>query len=184
MPLLIGDRRQITFLTARLPAESQYEFRDADDDVPPAQHDLTQVSYWLWVSPGETGEDGEPIVGGIIRTEKKTLNKVLVELDDPLDVRNDLWSHELGYLEFRYFDGVDWDIKWDVTEGNSLPQLIQVTVGFKPCTSDELENHDLDDYPLAEYPYGDDKGASGPLQRHRAHPRSGPLLRRPYAAAG
>lgn len=157
VPLLIGDRRNITFLTARLPAEHQYQFLREDDYVPPAQHDLTQVSYWLWVDPEETDEDGEPIIGGIIRTEKKTLNQFLVEFDDPLDLRNDLWSHELGYLEFRYFDGVEWDVKWDVTEGNSLPQLIQVTVGFKPCTADELENRDLEDYPLEEYPYGDDR---------------------------
>jgi hypothetical protein len=157
LPLLIGNRRNITFLTARLPAEHQYEFISADEEPPPAQHDLTQVSYWLWVDPQNTDENGEPIIGGIMRTEKKTLNQFLVELDDPLDVRNDLWSPELGYLEFRYFDGVEWDTTWDVTKGNSLPQLIQVTVGFEPCTSDELENRDLDDYPLIDYPYGDDK---------------------------
>jgi hypothetical protein len=92
-----------------------------------------------------------------MRTEKKTLNQFLVEFDDPLDVRNDLWSPELGYLEFRYFDGVEWDTVWDVTKGNSLPQLIQVTVGFESCTDDELEDRDLDEYPLIDYPYGDDR---------------------------
>ena len=71
LPLLIGNRRNITFLTARLPAEHQYEFISADEEPPPAQHDLTQVSYWLWVDPEETDEDGEPIIGGIMRTEKK-----------------------------------------------------------------------------------------------------------------
>jgi hypothetical protein len=157
VPLLIGDRRNITFLTTALPAEHQYEFLSEADEPPPAQHDLRQVSYWLWVDPEEVDDDGEPIIGGIIRTEKKTLNQFLVELDDPLDVRNDLWSHELGYLEFRYFDGVEWDTTWEVTQGNSLPQLIQVTVGFEPCTIDEFENRDLDDYPLEEYPYGDDQ---------------------------
>ncbi len=157
VPLLIGNRRNITFLTARLPAKHQYEFIRPDDEPPPAQHDLTQVSYWLWIDPEETDDEGEPIIGGIMRTEKKTLNQFLVEFDDPLDIRNDLWSPELGYLEFRYFDGVEWDIKWDVTEGNSLPQLIQVTVGFKPCTSDELENRDIEEYPLFDYPYGDDR---------------------------
>lgn len=157
VPLLIGNRRNITFLTARLPAEHQYEFISVDEMPPPAQHDLTQASYWLWVDPEETDEDGEPIIGGIMRTEKKTLNQFLVEFDDPLDVRNDLWSPELGYLEFRYFDGVEWDTVWDVTKGNSLPQLIQVTVGFEPCTNDELDNRDLDEYPLIDYPYGDDK---------------------------
>jgi type II secretory pathway pseudopilin PulG len=157
VPLLIGDRRNITFLTSRLPAKHQYDLYREFDDQPPAQHDLTQLSYWLWVDPEETDDEGEPVIGGIIRTEKRTLNQFIVELEDPLDVRNDLWSPELGYLEFRYFDGVEWDIKWDVTEGNSLPQLIQITVGFEPCSSEELENVDLEEYPLEEYPYGDDR---------------------------
>lgn len=157
VPLLIGTRRSITFLTTTLPQEHQYDFFREDANPPPAQHDLTQVSYWLWVDPEETDEEGEPIIGGIVRTEKKTLNQFLVELEDPLDVRNDLWSHELGYLEFRYFDGVEWTTTWEVTEGNSLPQLIQITVGFKPCTSYELEDQDLEEYPIDQYPYGDDQ---------------------------
>lgn len=157
VPLLVGTRRSITFLTARLPAQHQYEFWEDTADVPPAQADLTQVSYWLWVDKEKTDDNGEPIIGGIMRTEKKTLNQFLVELDDPLDVRNDLWSPELGYVEFRYFDGVEWSVEWNVTEGNSLPQLIQVTVGFKPATSDEFDNADLDEFPLTEYPYGDNR---------------------------
>ena len=157
VPLLIGSRRNISFLTARLPAEEQYQFRSPDEQPPPAQHDLTQISYWLWVDQQQTDDAGNPLIGGIMRTEKKTLNQYLVEYDDPLDIRNDLWSPELGYIEFRYFDGVEWDTKWDVTKGNSLPQLIQVTVGFESCTQDEMQDRDLDDYPLIDYPYGDDK---------------------------
>ena len=140
-----------------MPGEQQYQFISPDEEPPAAQHDLTQVSYWLWVDAQETDDEGNPVVGGIMRTEKKTLNQYLVEYDDPLDIRNDLWSHELGYLEFRYFDGIQWYTTWDVTNGNSLPQLIQVTVGFDSCTADELDDRDIEDYPLTEYPFGDDK---------------------------
>jgi len=157
IPLLRGDRRSITFLTTALPAEEQYRFYDLNDQahLPAAQHDLRQVSYRLWVDPQDVGDDGEPIVGGIIRTEKKTLNQFLVDYEDPLDIRNDLWSHELGYLEFRYYDGVEWDTKWDLTEGISLPHAIQITVGFKPVTLDELDNKDLDQFPPKDYPFGE-----------------------------
>jgi hypothetical protein len=157
VPLLAGDRRRITFLTSTLPAEHQYGFYQEAAYQPPAQHDLRQISYWLWVDPEQTDDNGEPIVGGIVRTEKKTLNQYVVDLEDPLDVRNDLWSPELGYLEFRYFDGLEWSTSWTVTAGNSLPQLIQITVGFQPCTTYDLEDQDLDHYPIAEYPYGDDR---------------------------
>lgn len=154
---LIGDRRSITFLTTAMPARHQYGFLRPTDQPPPAQHDLTLVGYRLWVDPENTDENGEPIVGGIIRTEKKTLNQYLVEEDDPYDVRNDLWSHELGTLEFRYFDGREWDTKWDITAGNSLPQLVQITVGFRNVTRREWENADLLEFPLSEYPYGSDE---------------------------
>ncbi len=156
VPLLVGTRRTITFITARLPAREQYEFFEEGANQPPARHDLTQVSYWLWIDPEETDDDGQPLVGGLMRTEKQTLNQYLVDLEEPLDVRNDLWAPEIGYLEFRYFDGVEWSTQWNVTKGNSLPQLIQVTIGFRKITLDELENSDLDEYPIEEYPYGDD----------------------------
>ena len=155
---LLGDRRSVSFLTLTLPAKHQYEF-DSDYEMPlPAQHDLRQVSYSLWVDQDNVDENGEPIVGGIIRTEKKTLNQFLIDADDPLHIRNDLWSHELGYLEFRYFDGVEWSTTWNVTEGNSLPQLIQVSVGFKSITQYELEDEDLVEYPITnpDFALGDD----------------------------
>lgn len=155
---LLGDRRSISFLTLTLPEKHQYEF-DADFETPlPAQHDLRQVSYSLWVDEDNVDEEGEPIVGGIIRTEKKTLNQFLIDEDDPLTIRNDLWSHELGYLEFRYFDGVEWTTEWNITEGISLPQLIQVTVGFRSITQYELDDDDLTEYPIEnpDFALGDD----------------------------
>ena len=103
------------------------------------------------------GRRTQPLAGGILRTEKKTLNQYVVNEDDPLDIRNDLQSPELGYLEFRYFDGVEWDTKWDISDGNSLPQLIMVTVGYKSITQDELDDVDLQTYPLTDYPFGDPK---------------------------
>lgn len=142
---LLGDRRRLSFLTTRLPEEAQYQFLGEFDDQPPARHDLTQLTYWLWIDPKNTDDHGEPIVGGIIRTEKQTLNQFLVEEDNPLDVRNDLWSYELGYLEFRYFDGVEWTTTWDANQGNSLPHMIMITVGFKPITQAELDDLDLQD---------------------------------------
>jgi len=151
---LMGDRRSITFLTTQLPGRSQYEFLRESEQPPPARHDLTLVSYRLWVDEREVDDAGDPLVGGIIRTEKKTLNQFLVEEDDPLQQRNDLWSSELGYLEFRYYDGVEWDTKWEITQGNSLPQLVMVTVGFGKLTMDEYDDVDLTEYPLDEFPLG------------------------------
>lgn len=152
---LAGERRSLTFLTTALPAKDQFKFLGISDNPPPAKHDLRLISYSLWIDPNNKTEEGEPVVGGIVRTEKRTLNQYIVNEDDPLDIRNDLISPEMGYLEFRFFDGVEWDTKWDISDGNSLPQLIMVTVGFKSILQDELDSHDLEAYPVLDYPYGD-----------------------------
>ncbi len=153
---LKGDRRNLTLLTTELPAETQYRFLAQDETPPPAQHDLTEVSYSLAVDTENLDDDGEPTVNGIIRTEKQTLNQYVIEEDDPLQVRSEVWSPELKYLEFRYFDGVEWDIKWDVTEGNSLPQLVMITVGYEPITMQEYENTDIAGSELMQDPLGRD----------------------------
>ncbi len=154
---LVGDRRSITFLTTGLPAENQYIDYKADQELPPAQHDLRLVSYRLWLDTENKTPEGDPLCGGLLRVEKKTLNQFLVEQDDPFDVRTDLWSAEIGYIEFRYFDGVEWDTTWDITQGNSLPQLVQITVGFTSIKQPELDNTDLKEFPLHDFPLGDDK---------------------------
>ncbi|MBN2447664.1 MAG: hypothetical protein JXO22_13100, partial [Phycisphaerae bacterium] len=121
------------------------------------QHDLVQLHYRLWVDPEETTEDGNPMVGGILRQVKRTLNQVIVDEENPEQLRTDNWAPELGYLEFRYFDGVEWTTTWDVTAGNSLPQMIQITVGYENITTAEWEDDDLEVYPIEDYPFGPDK---------------------------
>lgn len=147
---LIGTRRSITFLTTGVPDESQYKFYRASEKPPPARHDLRLVTYALWVDPENQTDEGEPIVGGILRTERTTLNQFVIEENDPNKERTDLWSHELGYVEFRYFDGIEWDTKWDITEGNSLPQLVQITVGYDSITNYELSDDDLQEQSLSD----------------------------------
>lgn len=157
----VGDRRKITFLTTPLPPRSSYAFYRESEVRPVPEHDLREITYELWIDPDKTTEDGEPLVGGILRTERRAINPSLAESEitedeDLLYRRHDLWAPELGYLEFRYFDGVEWSTSWNVAEGNPLPQLIQITVGFDSLTRDALEDQDLQTYPLDQYPLGPD----------------------------
>ncbi len=159
----VGERRRITFVTSPLPPPHSYAFFRESEDRPLPGHDLREITYELWIDPHDTTEDNEPLVGGILRTERRALEPYETEEDVPEDedllyVRRDLWSHELGYLEFRYFDGVEWSTQWQVTEGNPLPHLVQITVGFDSLTRDELDDQDLEQYPLDRdhYPLGPD----------------------------
>jgi type II secretory pathway pseudopilin PulG len=157
-----GERRKITFLTAPLPAAESYAFYRPSQVQPLPQFDLREVTYELWVDPEETTEDGQPLVGGILRTERRALTPSIKEEELPEDERDilyqrrDLWSHELGYLEFRYFDGVEWSTSFQVEQGNPLPQLVQITVGFDSIQKDEWEDQDLESYPLDQFPFGPD----------------------------
>ena len=159
----VGERRRITFLTAPLPPAHSYAFyRESEIAAHPApRHDLREITYELWIDPEKTTPEGDPLVGGILRTERRAIDPFLREEEvaddkDLLYVRHDLWSHELGYLEFRYFDGVEWLTRWEVPEGNPLPHLVRITVGFDSLTKDELEDRDLEVYPLDRYPLGPD----------------------------
>lgn len=171
--LLVGDRRSISFLTTALPAEFQYDLFDERElsDRPAAQHDLRVVTYFLWFDPDEADDEGTLSTAGIVRIEKQTLAQATVDLaaleaqldadevggalrvaaeddNDEIDVHTTLWAPEMGYLEFRYFDGIEWTTTWDITAGNSLPQMIQLTVGFDSISEDEGEDRDLDEFPI------------------------------------
>lgn len=157
----VGDRRSITFLTTPLPPDELYEFFPQPEDSPPPRHDLRQITYELWIDPDDETEEGDPLVGGILRTELQAITpyvseEEVAEDEDLIYKRRSLWAPELGYLEFRYFDGKEWITRWQVSDGNALPHQIQVTVGFDSLTREEYEDQDLDEYPLYEYPYGPD----------------------------
>ena len=157
----VGERRKLTFTTSGLPPKSLYAFFRESEERPAPRDDLYEVTYELWIDPDEETESGDPIVGGILRTVRQGLDPYETEEDVPegedlLYIRRDLWSYELGYLEFRYFDGVEWSTTWDVTQGNKLPHLIQITIGFDSLTQEALDDEDLTDYPIDQYPLGPD----------------------------
>jgi type II secretory pathway pseudopilin PulG len=157
----VGERRKITFVTTPLPPADSYNLISEPQLQPDLRDDLREITYELWIDPEETTADGDPLVGGILRTERQAIHPYIPEAEVPQDqdliyLRHDLWSHELGYLEFRYFDGVEWSTTWNVTEGNPVPQLVQITVGFASLTREELEDQDLHTYPIDQYPLGPD----------------------------
>jgi hypothetical protein len=161
----IGERRKVTFVTTWQRGDSDDAFRlfreSEERDRPLPRQDVREVTYELWVDPEEQTEEGDPVVGGILRTERRLLSPTETEEDVPegevlAHIQRHLWSHELGYLEFRYFDGVQWHAQWEVAEGNPLPHLVQVTVGFDALKRFEYENEDLNQYTLEDYPLGPD----------------------------
>lgn len=157
-----GDRRSITFLSHPMPDDESYRIYRAGE-LPAAPHgDLREVTYRLWIDPDNKTDDGDPIVGGIVRSEQPAITPAvaieqLSEDEAARYIRHDLWSYEIGYLEFRYFDGVSWSTTWHVTQGNPLPHLVQITIGFDSIKQADLDDQDLNEYPIDQFPLGPDK---------------------------
>lgn len=152
-PGISGDHCSITIQTVTLPGKELMLERSIKEDAMAAECDLRHVQYYLAYDEDETfsypdgTEASAPL--GLVRREIKTLHQVVVMENARESVDLDLLSKEMLYVRFRYFDGVDWVDKWDIGHeqegglGNSLPQAVEVTVGYGPALP-PVEEEDLD----------------------------------------
>jgi len=140
-PGIGGNSRIIRLQTVVLPDREQFLTRDIQDEPLPARSDIRQVAWYLAYDPDQThvyadGNEG-PLPLGLVRREIKTLNQVIIDETRKEQVDVDLYSREIKYLRFRYFDGAQWLDGWDLGAGpeggigNSLPQAVEVTVGYQ-----------------------------------------------------
>jgi hypothetical protein len=51
----------------------------------------------------------------------------------------------LKFVEFFYHDGSRWWDSWEIREGNTLPQMVMITVGYEPELPDDGEIEIIDD---------------------------------------
>ncbi len=62
------------------------------------------------------------------------------ELSDAeqLGAKRELYAPELKFIEFFYHDGNRWWDSWELKDGNTLPQMVMITVGYIPELPDDL----------------------------------------------
>lgn len=190
-PGISGDDRLITIQTLAIPAKELMLRRTIKDDPLPAQCDIRQIQYYLAYDEDETHsypdgtEASAPL--GLVRREIKTLYQTALFENRSDSVDLDLLAPEIKYLRLRYFDGVEWVDKWDIGNdiegsfGNSLPQAVEVTVGYKELPPREEEEEDLDEdsdlIPSEPEPY-DLKTYSVVVRLQQADPFLGSRLMR------
>lgn len=167
-PGVSGKDRMITLQTVVLTDKNLFNRRKIQDAAPPAESDIRQVQYYLAYDQDRSFTYPDGTVGpaplGLVRREIKTLNQAVIREDQTESVDLDLFAPEMKYLRFRYFDGVEWIDKWDVGDagggmGNSLPQAIEVTVGYTalpPKDEKELDLQNKDVLPSLPEPYSTD----------------------------
>lgn len=152
-----GYSHEIHLQTVVLPDRELFYPRSIKDRPLPAQADIRDVRWYLGIDTEETEEYADPedvnakVQGpatlGIVRREVKTFRQTGPQRGKPEEADIDLVSSELRYLRFRYFDGVDWVDIWQPppgSMGNSLPQAIEVTVGYAPILPEDPTKLDFD----------------------------------------
>lgn len=136
---LVGFPHAISVNTLTLPDRILSQQRDVSLDQLPGQFDLREVSYYLAIDEENLDDEGLARMLGMVRKEEKTYNRVVViqgeeegEAEETLAVKEELYAPEIKFLEFRYFDGAAWWHTWELERGNSLPQMVRITIGFTP----------------------------------------------------
>jgi hypothetical protein len=141
-----GDKYSISINTVVIPDKTLSEKRSIQDKPPPGQFDLQEVRYYVAYDEDHPDENGYPRALGLIRRAVKTFNTdVIVEGDEKGEAdsrrafKQEMYAPEIKYVEFKYFDGAKWWDKWQIQQGNALPQVVRVTVGYVPHPPQEEE---------------------------------------------
>jgi len=161
-PGISGEERMLAIQAVGLPGKHLFLRQSITDPPLPAECDIRQIEYYLAYDEEETfgypdgTESWKPL--GLVRRETKTLYQTTTLEIEEESVDLDLFAPEVKYLRLRYFDGVDWIDTWDVgtgggaSLGNSLPQAVEITVGYTPLPPEEEEDIDLEDDDLSPAP--------------------------------
>jgi hypothetical protein len=136
---VIGDSTSLTLYVSKVPGEL---YGTRSGDAGQLVSDVRKIHYWL-------ADGGQ----GLCRQEVRvaTADDALT-LDAPSgDVNNYLLAPEVKSIEYRYFDGTNWQDSWDSTVAGDdgvtpigAPRAIEVRVGFLPPggkDGDELKSY-------------------------------------------
>ncbi len=152
---IIGYKHAISINTTVLPDKKLMYPRSIKDQQQVGQFDVEEVRYYIGWDEENLDAEGNPRALGLVRRERKTLlQEVVIRGDEQADtgnqeqavaIKEELYAPELKYIEFKYFDGATWWDDWEITQGNALPQIIRVTVGFEPVLPKDEEMKLMED---------------------------------------
>lgn len=145
-PGLLGNQTQIQFDVSRLPRIEEYQtmlMRSPTGETIDIPSDIKTITYYLQPPGGGVTDPLEAVAadgaaaagssanGGLVRRSlDRSITKWSLENGAMVSLLStgDLLATEVVGLEFRYWDGMQWQIYWDSDEFGALPQAIQVNL--------------------------------------------------------
>lgn len=102
----------------------------------PSATDQRAVTWFVGTPTGTLGGPAlTSAVAGLARQDGERLiisSAAATGSQNLLAAQTAVLAPEVKYLQFRYFDGLIWQIAWDSTVTGSLPQAIEITIGLSP----------------------------------------------------
>jgi hypothetical protein len=112
---------------------------------------LKSMAYFIAV-PGTDGLQGaagdlfaaqsDHAMQGLTRLEGDRLSLEFADASSDLEsmaANSVLLAEEVTFLQFRYFDGMNWYDVWDSVSFERLPNAIEITIGFRQSSSTPSE---------------------------------------------
>ncbi len=134
---LVGDANFIMLDISRLPRIDQYHplIQTAQDAVTTGS-DIKQVVYYVAAVGGQTGANNvlvdESNVNrrGLFRDEIDRAVAFYQGGTNPGTPKDysQLIATEVVQIQFRYFDGTDWQSQWDSTENAGFPSAVEINI--------------------------------------------------------
>jgi type II secretory pathway component PulJ len=167
VPGLFGNQFELQVDISRLPRVDQYQqvfagAAGAPADIP---SDVKTVAYFIQFEsadiglapPGAASEDA----GGLTRREWDRAVTAWAARNGGLDASaglGQILAPEVNHLEFRYFDGMQWNSEWDSEQMGGLPVAVEITIGIDPTygldpASTDFAKLEYAGIDLTEYTY-------------------------------
>jgi hypothetical protein len=166
---LYGNQYELQVDISRLPRLDQYDPLMTYDsfaasmDIPSA---VKTVAYYLryptTVAASSTSNPATSIVQsnaaggtGLVRRE---VDRAVAQWAadngnlEALDLSGELLAPEVTYLEFRYFDGLQWLFEWDSELQGCLPMAVEIAIAIRSAENSDLRSADATTFAAVPVP--------------------------------
>lgn len=148
-PTFLGTEQYILLDVSRLPRLDEYNPLvanfDADVQTP---SDVKSLAYFISLTEGGNQSEvefaGTNAPGGLYR---RSIDRAVAAyrgdtsiIQEP-DEFTKLVAGEIAQLQFRYFDGEEWQTEWDSVERNGFPPAVEITLVLDPARASAGSNY-------------------------------------------